>query len=256
MQYIPKPDGRMRPLGIPTVKDRIVQTALLLLLEPIFEADFLDSSFGFRPGRSAHQAVDRIQQHLAGGFKEVYDADLQAYFDTIPHEQLLKCLKMRIADRSVLSLIGMWLQAPVVERDDQGQKKTRVVQVHQPRESVDFLGFTFRYDLDQYGRSHRYWNVFPSKKARQRVRDKLRELICSERAFLPIPLLIAEVNQALRGWKTYFSHGDPRVAFREVNQFLIDRLTAHLQRRSQRPFRPPEGMTFSTQLLRLGLELL
>ena len=73
--------------------------AVLLVIEPIFEADFLDSSFGFRPGRSAHQAVDAIRQHLAAGLQEVYDADLQAYFDTIPHDALMKCLERRIADR-------------------------------------------------------------------------------------------------------------------------------------------------------------
>ncbi len=78
---IPKPDGRMRPLGIPTVKDRIVQTAALLVLEPIFEADFLDSSYGFRPGRNAHQAIDAIRQYVAAGFREVYDADLKSYLD-------------------------------------------------------------------------------------------------------------------------------------------------------------------------------
>ena len=119
--HIPKPDGRLRPLGIPTVKDRIVQTAVLLVLEPIFEADFLDSSYGFRPGRNAHQAIDAIRQYIAAGFQEIYDADLKSYFDTIPHDKLIKCLERRIADRSVLTLIRMWLESPVVETDEHGR---------------------------------------------------------------------------------------------------------------------------------------
>jgi len=336
--YIPKPDGRMRPLGIPTVKDRIVQTAALLVLEPIFEADFLDSSFGFRPGRSAHQALDAIATQLRDGYREVYDADLQSYFDTIPHEQLRKCLEVRIADRSVLQLVRMWLESPVIERDEQGRKevtrpkqgtpqggvispllaniylhwfekafhrwdgpavwakaklvryaddfvilaryqgrrlitwvetllegrfrltvnrkKTRVVKLNEPGASVDFLGFTFRYDRDLQGRGWRYLNVFPSKKALTRLRDRLRGVTGAQRSFMPIPEMIGEVNALLRGWANYFAHGYPRAAFRQVNWFVRDRLKGHLQRRSQRPFRPPKGVSFYAHLQTLGLQLL
>jgi RNA-directed DNA polymerase len=336
--YVPKPDGRMRPLGIPTVKDRIVQTALLLVIEPIFEADFLDCSFGFRSGKSAHQAIDVIRRHLQQGYRDVYDADLKAYFDTIDHDKLMKCLRMRITDRSVLKLIRMWLTSPVIERDEQGRmqgtrprqgtpqggvispllaniylhwfekafhdsdgpahwakakivryaddfvilaryqgrqlidwvehqlegrfdltinrEKTRVVNLNHTNAAVDFLGFTLRYDRDLHGRDTRYLNVFPSKKALARTRDKLRELTRSKRCFMPIPELIGEINCWSRSWSNYFRHGYPRKAFREVNRFMVLRLTRHLQRRSQRPFRPSKGKTFYSHLQTLGLRFL
>jgi RNA-directed DNA polymerase len=122
-KMIAKHGGGERPLGIPNIRDRVVQTAAKLILEPIWEADLEPNAYGYRPGRSAQEAVEKVQELLKAGYTDVVDADLSKYFDTIPHSELMQSVRRRIVDRQMLHLIKMWLTAPVEEKDGETGKK-------------------------------------------------------------------------------------------------------------------------------------
>ena len=136
------------------------------------------------------------------------------------------------------------------------REKTQVVDLREPGVSLNFLGYTFRYDRDRKGRDRKYLNVFPSKKAVQREREKLHDMTDSHQCFKPIPVLIGELNRHLRGWANYFSFGYPTSAYCEIERHVQGRLVQHLRRRSQRPYRPPQGESWLGHLARLGLRRL
>ncbi len=307
---IPKPGGGERPLGIPIIRDRVVQTAAKLVLEPIFEADLEPEAYGYRPKRSAHDAIQIVHKLLCEGYTDVVDADLSKYFDTIPHTELLKSVARRIVDRNLLHLIKMWLKAPVEERDEKGQLRmtggrssqrgipqggivspmlanlymnrflkhwritgkgkafraqvvtyaddfvilsrghaaealdwTRSVMTRlgltlneaktsvkaARKESFHFLGYTFgphRYKPD----GHWYLGASPSKKSRQRVKQKVGDLLMPGNTGRWEEVR-DRLNQILRGWSAYFSYGSRATAYREVNNYVSDRVRHFLKRR-------------------------
>jgi RNA-directed DNA polymerase len=312
----------------------------VLILEPIFEADFLDCSHGFRPGRKAHDALEEIRANLKAGRTSVYDADLKSYFDTIPHDKLMACVRMRVGDGSVLELIRGWLRAPVIESDEKtgktqppspsngkgtpqggvispllanvylhwfdkmfhrqdgprywanarlvryaddfvvmaryqghridewigrqledwlglsiNRQKTKVVNLDKAQ-SLDFLGFTFRYDRDLKGRDQTYLNVTPSKKSLRKAREAIREKTGPSKCFKPTPEVGEDINVFLRGWSNYFGFGYPRKAFRDLSRYAQERMMVHLNRRSQRKYHRPQDMSHYQYLQKLGLKRL
>jgi group II intron reverse transcriptase/maturase len=310
---IPKADGSQRPLGIPTIRDRVAQMAAKLVIEPIFEADFCETSYGFRPKKSAHAAVDDVAYAMNTGYTEVIDADLSKYFDTIPHANLMAVVAERICDGAILHLIQMWLKAPVVEVDKDGTKrnigggkanrkgtpqggvispllsnlylhlldriwernnlqqrlgarivryaddivllcrrgqsgqvmtvlrqilerleltlneaKTKIVNAYKGK--FDFLGFTI-----WMGKSRRtgrlYPHVHPSKKAEQKVKDRITELTRRERTVMPLEWVVNETNAMVRGWVGYFHYRNCSQTLSRIRNHLEQRLNTHLRKR-------------------------
>jgi reverse transcriptase-like protein/group II intron maturase len=198
---IPKPDGKLRPLGIPTIRDRVVQRAVLLVLEPIFETDLPPEQHAYRPGRSAHDALNDIDKLLYQGYQEVVDADLSGYFDSIPHAELMTSVA-----RLKLTV---------------NESKTHLCRV--PEEPFNFLGYTFgRLWSPRTGRA--YLGHCPSKKSRQRLRDRIHEETSRNWLWQSEDEMTGKLNRRLVGWRNYFSVGTVQETYRSLDAYLFQRL--------------------------------